>query len=219
MSIPTLLVPTVDQALALLAEAASRNPGPWFQHCEVAASTAQAIATHDSRLDPDIAYVLGLLHDVGRGGSLPGKPDVYHILDGYELLRERGFEDAARICLTHSFPIKLADAFASPWGEMHAERRFVQEYLDSVEYTPYDRLIQLCDALSLATGAVLMEKRLVDVALRHGFNDYTLAKWRAYAAIRDEFDAACGASIYSLIPGVVKHTFGASRLVGKKRPS
>jgi hypothetical protein len=52
-----------------------------------------------------------------------------------------------------------------------------------------------------------MEKRLVDVALRHGFNDLTLAKWRAFLALRQEFDAAAGASIYTLLPGVVENSF------------
>jgi hypothetical protein len=204
-----LKVPSFEEARVLLAENGERNPGPWVEHCRVAAGTARAIAERDRRLDPDVAYVLGLLHDVGRGGYVPGRADLFHLLDGYALLRERGYEDAARICLTHSFPIKLAEAFATPWGPHQEEKRFVQGYLDSIEYTPYDRLIQLCDALSLATGAVLMEKRLVDVALRHGFNEHTLAKWRAYAAIREEFDAACGGSIYDVIPGVVEQTFRA----------
>ena len=32
----------------------------------------------------------------------------------------------------------------------------------------------------------------MDVALRHGFNDLTLAKWRAFFALRQEFDEAVG---------------------------
>jgi hypothetical protein len=52
-----------------------------------------------------------------------------------------------------------------------------------------------------------MEKRLVDVALRHGLNDLTLAKWRAFLDLRREFDAAVGASIYTLLAGVVENSF------------
>jgi hypothetical protein len=74
--------------------------------------------------------------------------------------------------------------------------------------TPYDRLIQLCDALSLPSGFCLIERRLVDVALRRGFNALTLDKWRAYLGLRQEFDQAVGTSIYRLLPGVVEHTFG-----------
>ena len=86
----------------------------------------------------------------------------------------------------------------------------VQAYLDGLEYTVEDRLIQLCDTLGEADGFCLIEKRLVDVALRHGFNDLTLVKWRAYLGLRAEFDAAIGGSIYRLLPGVVEHTFGVT---------
>ena len=55
-----------------------------------------------------------------------------------------------------------------------------------------------------------MERRFVDVALRHGFNAYTLEKWRAFLAIKGEFDAACDGSIYGVLPGVVATTFGVA---------
>jgi hypothetical protein len=203
-------VPSIAQARAMLAAGGERNPGPWTLHCQVAAETARAIAARVDGLDPDAAYVLGLLHDIGRCSGGPGVADVRHILDGYRLMLERGFGDSARICLTHSFPIKQADAFASAWECPAEDKQFVQDFLDRVDYTAYDRLIQLSDALSLASGACLMEKRLVDVALRHGFNDLTLPKWRAFVAIRQEFDAAVGGSIYSVLPGVVDTTFGIS---------
>jgi hypothetical protein len=174
----------------------------------VAGECARAIAARHPDLDADRAFVLGLLHDIGRGAGGPGVADVRHIMDGYQLMQEHGFEHCARICMTHSFPIKQADAFASRWDCPAEEKQFVQDYLDSVEYTAYDRLIQLCDSLSLPTGPCVMEKRLVDVVLRHGFNDLTLPKWRAFLALPEEFSRAIGTSIYSLLPGVVDNSFG-----------
>jgi hypothetical protein len=56
-------------------------------------------------------------------------------------------------------------------------------------------------------GPVLMEKRLVDVALRSGFNDFTPDKWRAILALRQEFSEAVGISIHQLLPNVVDTTF------------
>ncbi|HEU5315155.1 MAG TPA: HD domain-containing protein [Chloroflexota bacterium] len=209
-------VPTPAEAERILAESASVNPGPWVEHCHTAGACARALAERHQDMDPDVAYVLGLLHDLGRRSSAAGIPDVMHILDGYRVLTALGYDDAARICLTHSFPIRNADVFASPWvgprGELHDEKRFVQSFLDGVEYTAYDRLIQLCDSLSLPSGPVLLEKRLVDVALRHGFNTHTVDKWRAFIAIKAEFDAACGGSIYSVLDGVVQNTFGNARI-------
>jgi hypothetical protein len=133
---------------------------------------------------------------------------VRHILDGYAFLRDEGFPDAARVCLTHSFPVKDTGAYAGRWEGDASERRFVQAYLDAGPYTDYDRLIQLCDALALPDGFCLLERRFVEVTLRHGFNDLTLAKWRAYLAVRRDFEAILGTSIYHFLPGVVEHTFG-----------
>jgi hypothetical protein len=203
-----LHIPTAERAEALLAGAAERNPGPWVAHVRVAAGAARTLAAHLPGLDPEAAYVLGLLHDVGRGSGGPGVADVRHILDGYALLRDAGYPDAARVCLTHSFPLKDVGAYAGAWDCPPEERRFVQDYLDRVEYTAYDRLIQLCDAMALPSGCCLIEKRLVDVALRHGVNALTVAKWRAYLEVQRELEGAMGESVYRLLPGVVETTFG-----------
>jgi len=203
-------VPSLAEAERYLAEAGARNPGPWVAHSRNVARAARAIAERDRRLDPERAEVLGLLHDVGRRSGGPGVADVRHLLDGYYFLRDEGFDGAARVCLTYSFPAPIKDtgAFASAWDCPAEERRMVQELLDGVEYTPYDRLIQLCDCLGAATGFWLVEKRLVDVALRLGTNAWTLAKWRAYLGLEREFSAAVGGSVYRLLPGVVADTFG-----------
>lgn len=66
----------------------------------------------------------------------------------------------------------------------------------------------LCDAVSLANGYCLMEKRLVDVALRRGTNSYSVARWRVFFDIQQEIEAAIGRSIYQVLPGVVETTFG-----------
>lgn len=60
------------------------------------------------------------------------------------------------------------------------------------------RLIQLCDALSLPAGVVSMESRLIDVALRHGFNDYTAEKWKAFYRLKAYFDCKMGGNIYTI---------------------
>jgi hypothetical protein len=59
----------------------------------------------------------------------------------------------------------------------------------------------------LPDGFCLMEKRLLDVVLRYGFNEYTLPKWKAFFEIKAAFEREIGASIYDLLPGVVETTF------------
>jgi hypothetical protein len=101
-----------------------------------------------------------------------------HILDGYCFLKEKWFDAAARICITHSFAIKDADTIAGKWDCSEDELRFVKAYLLGIEFDEYDRLIQLCDAIVLPSGLCLMEKRLIDVALRYGVNNSPLLAGR-----------------------------------------
>lgn len=66
-------------------------------------------------------------------------------------------------------------------------------------YDDYDKLIQLCDALSFPDGPVYIEKRLVDVVMRRGFNDLTVQKWKAFFELKEYFDSKTGTDIYKLL--------------------
>lgn len=69
-------------------------------------------------------------------------------------------------------------------------------------------LTRLCDAIALPTGYCLIEKRLTDVALRHGVNDFSVPRWKAFINIQKDFEGVIGQSIYKVLPGVVENTFG-----------
>jgi len=207
-------LPTPLEAERLLADAEARNPGPWVAHSRHVSLAARCIAEQHPDLDAERASILGLLHDVGRR---EGVTHMRHALDGYTFLRGLGFEDAARVCLTHSFPYKDVHAVFGRWDCTPEELSFVERYLTGLTYTPYDRLIQLCDALALPQGVCLLEKRCMDVALRYGVNEYTVPKWKATFEIQREMEASIGGSIYRVLPGVVETTFGfeAVQDVGK----
>ncbi len=198
-------IPTVEQAEVILAEAQQMNPGPWVDHSLYAAMAARNFAAALRDLDAEAAYVLGCLHDIGRR---EGHGNMRHLLDGYRFLHAQGYEDAARICLTHSFPARDIHEFFGKWDCPAEDAAWLERYLAGTEYSAYDRLIQLCDALALATGFCLLEKRMVDVALRYGTPPAIIAKWQATLAIRDELEQQLGRSIYGLLPGVVENTFG-----------
>ena len=85
-------------------------------------------------------------------------------------------------------------------------KEFLAAFLKNSEYDNYDILIQLCDAISLPNGACIMEKRLVDVALRHGLPDFTLDKWKAFMNTKKHFDELCGCNIYTLLPNVLDNS-------------
>ena len=147
-------------------------------------------------LNADTAYVLGLLHDIGRR---EGVTDMRHIVDGYRYMKSLGYDICARICLTHSFPYKDIRSYNGQNDCAMEETEFIKSFLDNAEYDDYDRLIQLCDALALPDGATYIEKRLVDVVIRRGFNDLTIPKWKAFLELKDHFDKKTGTDIYKLI--------------------
>jgi hypothetical protein len=127
----------------------------------------------------------------------------------------RGYDGAARICLTHSYPLKNVASGSAAWDGTPEEYEFTQAYLDGIEYNLYDRLIQLCDGVTMASGYCLIEKRMVDVALRYGVNEHSVSKWRAFLEIKDELDRLAGRPVYSLLPRIVEHTFGFSPAVSE----
>lgn len=57
----------------LLEEAAGLNPGPWVEHNKTAGFCARAISEKCGDMNPDVAYVMGLLHDVGRREGIMDK--------------------------------------------------------------------------------------------------------------------------------------------------
>ena len=199
-----MTLPTREQAQRLMQEAERLNPGPWVRHSWYVAEAARAIAQRHPGLEPESTWIMGYLHDIGRRA---GKTAMRHTLDGYAFLMEQGFETAARLCITHVFPVKDLQAVACQWDCSAAETAFLEAFLAGIEFDLYDRLIQLCDAIALPTGFCLMEKRLIDVALRHGVNDRSIERWQAFLGIQQAFEADIGCSIYTLLPGVVENTF------------
>jgi hypothetical protein len=197
-------IPDRDLAIHMLYEAEKLNPGNWVAHSLVAAQAAEAIAAAHPKLNSSEAYVLGCLHDIGRRYGITY---MRHALDGYNYLSEQGFDDAARICLTHTFWLKGTYDYPGERDCAFEEIEFINAYLSAIEYDEYDWLIQLCDCLALPTGFCLLEKRLVDVAMRYGTTKYTAEKWKMLFATKDKIEQEIGQSIYDLLPGVRENTF------------
>ncbi|MEG0308506.1 MAG: HD domain-containing protein [Clostridium sp.] len=198
-------MPTIQEAEVFLEEAEKLNPGSWVEHSIYAGKAAQLIAQNCDDLDSGTALILGMLHDIGRRFGVTG---MRHILDGYNFLMEKGFYRAAKVCITHSFDCKDIRSAFGKWDCTGEEYEFVKQYLESTEYDDYDRLIQLCDALAFIDGYYLIEKRMVEAALRHCINEYTTLKWKATLQIKEYFEQKMGKSVYSILPGVVENTLG-----------
>lgn len=112
------MVPARQETEALIQEAEPRNPGPWVAHSRTAAHCAEKIA-QSCGLDPDKAYVLGLLHDIGRRYGVTG---LYHVYDGWKYLLSLGYDEAARVCLTHSFTTKKLSEYVGKYDLTAAQQ-------------------------------------------------------------------------------------------------
>jgi HD superfamily phosphohydrolase YqeK len=194
-------VPEIHKAEQYIEEASKLNPGSWIEHSKYVAAGARLIAEKCSNLSPDIAYVLGLLHDIGRH---KGKSQARHCIDGYNFMKSEGYEDCARICMTHTFQYKDVNAIYDFWDCSADELDTVRRFLDSVEYNDYDLLIQLSDAMSTDTGFCILERKMVKSAIRFGVKDILIKKWESTLKLKEYFDNKAKCSVYSLLPGIAE---------------
>lgn len=198
------MYPTVEEALKELEEGYKINPTRWVYHAKYTGEAARNIASY-ANLDSERAYVYGLLHDIGRRVGFTG---IRHIVDGYNYAIEKGWDEIAKISLTHSFATNYPAINPSMMDLTDEEFEFVKNYLAQTEFDDYDRLIHMCDNIALHSGYVLMEKRMVDISMRHGVHSGTVKRWEELFKIKEYFEEKMGKSIYSVLPGVVQNTFG-----------
>ncbi|MBQ8482536.1 MAG: HD domain-containing protein [Alphaproteobacteria bacterium] len=123
------------------------------------AKIAESIAKNsDGRLNPDTAYCLGLLHDIGRIKD-ETVTKVPHGIEGFNYLAEHGYPDLAPICLTHGFISKDIQKSDYPTYRPKLFKR-VKEYLSELEYNDYDRIVQLADLFSRGKQIMSIHDRL-----------------------------------------------------------
>lgn len=190
------MFPDRVEAKKLLADAELHNPGAWVRHSEAVAFCAERIAGECPDMDAEKAYVLGLLHDIGRKF---GVKHFGHIYDGYRYMTELGYDEVARICASHSFCIQRIEDYIGKFDVTEDQQKVIEDYLGQLVYDDYDRLIQLCDAIGSAEGVVSMEERMGDVKRRYGA--FPQDKWDKNLQLKDYFSEKIGRDVYSILHG------------------
>lgn len=187
------MLPTREKAEELLRDGEACNPGAWAEHSRAAARCAEKIAAACGDMDPEKAYVLGLLHDIGRKF---GVSHMGHIYDGYHYMTELGYDEAARICLSHSFSIQKLEDYIGKWDIAPERQQELRQLLGELVYDDYDRLIQVCDSLA-GTTVVDMEDRMADVKRRYG--SYPQDKWDKNLELKVYFEKKMRQDIYTVV--------------------
>ncbi len=195
--------PERNMAEEALLKAAESNPGAWVDHSRYVAEACRNIALSCKDLSADRAYILGLLHDIGRYAGVSSEK---HLIDGYRYCMERGWEKAGQICISHAFMIQDITTSIGTFDVSGEDYLFMKEFVANAVYDDYDRLVQLCDSLALPTGFCLLEKRFVDVTIRYGVHPATVDRWKKIMEIKELFDRKAGCSVYSLLPGIVENS-------------
>ena len=192
--------PSRSMAELLLEEGVKKNPGPWREHSYAVARAAEKIARAvnqkcgQEKMNPDLAYVYGLLHDIGRQ---EGHTYIAHVYDGYHFLLSFGYEKAAKICLTHSFNLKTTEDYIGKIDISDNQMEEIKQLLAVAEYDDYDRLIQLLDSTCGADGTLNLEERMNDVKSRYGY--YPQGKWDKNFELKAYFEKLAGREYYSII--------------------
>ena len=187
------MYPKREEAEKLLIEAGKCNPGPWESHSRVTAQCAEKIAAACRDIDAQKAYVLGLLHDIGRKF---GVKHLGHVYDGWKYMLGLGYDEAAKICLTHSFNEGKIETYIGNFDINEEQTEEIRQALSGMEFDEYDKLIQLCDSMAAAEGVVDMEERMNDVKKRYGA--YPQSKWDKNMDLKRYFEQKAGRSIYEI---------------------
>lgn len=188
------MIPTCEEAERLLQEAEKCNPRPWGNHSRIAAHCARQIAGACKCMDPEKAYVLGLLHDIGRKF---GTRHLGHVSDGYRYMMGLGYDEVARICLTHSFNNGRLEEYIGKIDISEEELNLIEHELSRVVMDDGDRLIQLCDALAGSDAILDIEERMRDVRKRYG--RYPQEKWDSNMKLKAYFEAKAGKSMDEIV--------------------
>ena len=109
-----------------------------------------------------------------------------------------GYDEVAKICLTHSFNNQTTKEYIGKFDVSDEELNLIKNTLAKVDMSDYDRLIQLCDSLAGSEGVLDIEERMGDVKQRYGY--YPQEKWDSNIRLKKYFEEKAGKDIYEIHP-------------------
>ena len=177
-----------------------RNPKTWFMfhnHIYGSAYMAKKLAERLNIIEPDRAFILGLLHDAGRLHEDYEK--TFHGLIGYRRFLNID-EDVARISLTHMFPWNKVYDYECVKHFFFGKKDdydFIKNYMDNTSLMEVDKLIQVSDSIANAFGFVTIEQRNEEYTKRHG-HPIPINAYNDMLSLKKHFDEKLGVDIYTL---------------------
>ena len=187
---------TAEKALQMLEEYRNKTKDTnWIDHSICVGNSAGKIA-EKLGLDVEKAKTLGYIHDIGKGiGEF-----LEHPQNGYQYIKQLGYDDEyANVCLTHSF---LNNDYMCTIGWMPEENADLSNFVQTHEYTIYEKIINLCDMICTNVN-VTLEKRLIDIMIRRGIFENTIYFVKEIQKLKKAFDNMLGFNVYTLFPDIL----------------
>lgn len=203
-----MALPTLEEAQELFDYACQQTDvfnirngqpeGSSRRHYQRVAENAKKIAEHTKHLNPQKAYILGLLHDYGEVFEQRDN-HLFHGTAGYDEMIYLGFDEVARTCLSHSFfeANILPENYAS--YNVDCIRRAAQIIAEN-PLDDYDRLVQISDLMAKGGQLAKIENRLDYIAQKYKVPADKIAHKKQKAlALKTYFDKLCGKDIYKIV--------------------
>ena len=187
---------TTEKPLQMLEEFRRKTEDTnWIDHSICVGNSAGKIA-EKLGLDVEKAKTLGYIHDIGKGiGEF-----LEHPQNGYQYIKQGGYADEyANVCLTHSF---LNNDYMCTIGWMPEENADLSNFVQTHEYTIYEKIINLCDMICTNVN-VTLEKRLIDIMIRRGIFENTIYFVKEIQKLKKAFDNMLGFNVYTLFPDIL----------------
>ncbi len=176
-----------------------RESGTWYKfhnHVYGVGYLAQKMADVLGYIDPEKAWILGVMHDAGKIHEQ--LEQRFHGLIGYEFFKDKD-DEIAIISLTHTFHFNRIPPYEKVEKMFFGRREdynFVADFLAQHPANEYDKLIQMCDSLANCSGFVTLEQREEEFSQR---NNMSVPDYMASGAnlLKDFFDKRLGRDVYS----------------------
>ena len=190
------MVEFLDAVTRPLNRRRNRTEDASIAHYRDVARCAQILAKRLS-LDEEKAYILGFLHDYGEFIER-SFADTFHGTAGYDIMMQKGYDEVARVCLTHSFWEGIYDPNHFTYCKKEVAR--AEELIKKLQLDEYDYLIQMSDLLCCEYKFVTVEERLNYIIKTYNVPvEDALIKRQKAKKIKQEFDKKCGMDIYKLL--------------------
>ena len=193
---------SIEKAYSFLEDAPRKNKDLWIKHSINVAIVAERLA-EQLKLDSKKAYVLGLIHDIGRRKK--EHVGLRHIIEGYNFLEEQGYKEEARVCLTHTFysrSLVKPNLTKENTNLTRNEIEFISDYINKNGFNIYDKILQIADNMGSATGINTVERRRTESMLRYGITDVSEKNLREIFKVQNEIEEKLGFSLYKIFPEV-----------------